>query len=165
MRRLWLIFSQAATVALACLFVVATLKPQWLTQGGQPLAAVMSQVVSLRTAAPAAPGEAGSRSAGALGSLADAASLAAPSVVSVTASRARVRTPHADVPGMGPNFEGGDSSQIGIGSAVIVSPAFEGQRMIARHKRVYDALGQRIQNDEVHALSMKTLTPAEWQNK
>jgi acid stress-induced BolA-like protein IbaG/YrbA len=50
-------------------------------------------------------------------------------------------------------------------SAVIVSPAFEGLRLIARHKRVYDALGQRIQNDEVHALSMKTLTPAEWQKK
>jgi acid stress-induced BolA-like protein IbaG/YrbA len=48
---------------------------------------------------------------------------------------------------------------------MIVSPAFEGLRLIARHKRVYDALGQRIQNDEVHALSMKTLTPAEWQKK
>jgi acid stress-induced BolA-like protein IbaG/YrbA len=50
-------------------------------------------------------------------------------------------------------------------SAVIVSPAFEGLRLIARHKRVYDALGQRIENDEVHALSMKTLTPTEWQKK
>ena len=30
MRRLWLIFSQAATVGMALLFVVATLKPQWL---------------------------------------------------------------------------------------------------------------------------------------
>ncbi len=122
MRRLWLIFSQAATVALACLFVVATLKPQWLTQGGQPLATVMSQVVSLRTAGPAASGGAGSYPAGASGSLADAASLAAPSVVSVTASKARVRNPHADVPGLGPFFDGSDSSQVGIGSAVIVSP-------------------------------------------
>ncbi|WP_291008352.1 BolA family protein [Hydrogenophaga sp.] len=47
-------------------------------------------------------------------------------------------------------------------SAVIVSSAFEGLRLIARHKRVYDTLGARIQNDEVHALSMKTHTPAEW---
>ena len=46
--------------------------------------------------------------------------------------------------------------------AVIVSPAFEGKRAIARHQLVYAALGQRIQTDEVHALSMKTLTPAEW---
>jgi acid stress-induced BolA-like protein IbaG/YrbA len=47
-------------------------------------------------------------------------------------------------------------------SAVIVSPAFEGMRSIARHQRVYATLGARIQNDEVHALSMKTYTPAEW---
>jgi acid stress-induced BolA-like protein IbaG/YrbA len=46
--------------------------------------------------------------------------------------------------------------------ATIVSPAFEGQRPIARHQRVYAALGERLQNDEVHALSMKTFTPAEW---
>ena len=47
-------------------------------------------------------------------------------------------------------------------SAVIVSCEFEGLRAIARHKRVYAALGERIQNDEVHALSMKTFTPGEW---
>jgi acid stress-induced BolA-like protein IbaG/YrbA len=46
--------------------------------------------------------------------------------------------------------------------ATIVSLAFEGKRLIARHQQVYAALGQRIQTDEVHALSMKTLTPAEW---
>jgi acid stress-induced BolA-like protein IbaG/YrbA len=50
-------------------------------------------------------------------------------------------------------------------SAVIVSSAFEGLRPIARHKRVYDTLGARIQNDEVHALSMKTHTPAEWRTR
>lgn len=47
-------------------------------------------------------------------------------------------------------------------SAVIVSAAFEGKRLIARHQQVYATLGQRIRTDEVHALSMKTLTPAEW---
>ncbi|MEE1653935.1 BolA family protein [Brachymonas sp. G13] len=46
--------------------------------------------------------------------------------------------------------------------AVIVSPVFEGKRLIARHQLVYAALGERIQTDEVHALSMKTMTPAEW---
>ena len=30
MRRLWIIFSQTATICLAVLFVVATLKPEWL---------------------------------------------------------------------------------------------------------------------------------------
>lgn len=46
--------------------------------------------------------------------------------------------------------------------ALIVSSAFEGQRLIQRHQRVYATLGRRMQTDEVHALSMKTLTPAEW---
>jgi acid stress-induced BolA-like protein IbaG/YrbA len=48
-------------------------------------------------------------------------------------------------------------------SAVIVSPAFEGKRAIARHQMVYVTLGQRMHTDEVHALSMKTYTPTEWQ--
>jgi acid stress-induced BolA-like protein IbaG/YrbA len=46
--------------------------------------------------------------------------------------------------------------------AVIVSPAFEGKRLIARHQMVYATLGQRMHTDEVHALSMKTYTPTEW---
>ncbi|MFC5431339.1 MAG: BolA family transcriptional regulator [Paraburkholderia sp.] len=47
--------------------------------------------------------------------------------------------------------------------ATIVSAAFEGKRPIQRHQLVYAALGERMRA-EVHALSMKTLTPAEWQN-
>ena len=46
--------------------------------------------------------------------------------------------------------------------ALVVSPEFEGMRAIKRHQRVYATLGPRIHNDEVHALSMKTYTPAEW---
>ena len=49
--------------------------------------------------------------------------------------------------------------------ATIVSSVFEGQRLIQRQQRVYAALGNRMQTDEVHALSMKTLTPAEWAAK
>ena len=47
-------------------------------------------------------------------------------------------------------------------SAVIVSAQFEGKRLIQRHQRVYATLGARMHTDEVHALSMKTLTPSEW---
>ena len=47
-------------------------------------------------------------------------------------------------------------------SATIVSTEFEGKRPIARHQRVYATLGVRMHTDEVHALSMKTMTPAEW---
>ena len=46
--------------------------------------------------------------------------------------------------------------------AVIVSAEFEGKRPIARHQRVYATLGDKMARDEVHALSMKTFTPAEW---
>jgi acid stress-induced BolA-like protein IbaG/YrbA len=46
--------------------------------------------------------------------------------------------------------------------ATIVSGEFEGRRLIQRHQRVYATLGQKMHTDEVHALSMKTYTPAEW---
>jgi acid stress-induced BolA-like protein IbaG/YrbA len=45
--------------------------------------------------------------------------------------------------------------------ALIVSPAFEGLNRIKRHQLVYTALGDRMRQ-EIHALSMQTLTPAEW---
>ena len=46
--------------------------------------------------------------------------------------------------------------------ATVVSSAFDGSRAIARHQRVYAAMGQRLKTDEVHALSIKAFTPAEW---
>ena len=46
--------------------------------------------------------------------------------------------------------------------ATVVTSAFEGLRPIQRHQKVYGTLGDKMANDEVHALSMKTLTPAEW---
>jgi acid stress-induced BolA-like protein IbaG/YrbA len=47
-------------------------------------------------------------------------------------------------------------------TALVVSAQFEGKRPIQRHQRVYATLGAKMHTDEVHALSMKTLTPAEW---
>ena len=47
--------------------------------------------------------------------------------------------------------------------ARIVSTAFKGLPRIRQHQLVYAALGDRMKQ-EIHALSMKTLTPAEWQN-
>lgn len=46
--------------------------------------------------------------------------------------------------------------------ATIVSAEFEGMRAVQRHKLVYATLGAKMHTDEVHALSMKTFTPAEW---
>ena len=45
--------------------------------------------------------------------------------------------------------------------STIVSAEFEGMSRIKRHQRVYLALGERMR-EQIHALSMKTLTPAEW---
>jgi acid stress-induced BolA-like protein IbaG/YrbA len=44
--------------------------------------------------------------------------------------------------------------------ATIVSPEFEGMSRVRRHQRVYAALGDRMRA-QIHALSMKTLTPTE----
>ena len=57
---------------------------------------------------------------------------------------------HVEVAGDGQHWE-----------AVIVSPAFEGLSRIKQHQLVYAALGERMR-EEVHALSMQTLTPAQW---
>ncbi len=117
MRRLWLIFSQAVTVALALLFVVATLKPEWLNRApGQ----MLPQIVSISAVPDGAP------AAAAAGSLAAAAKRAAPAVVSIAASKAPQANPHADDPwfrfffgqrGAPPGME----PQRGLGSGVIVS--------------------------------------------
>lgn len=47
-------------------------------------------------------------------------------------------------------------------NAVIVSPAFAGKSRIQQHQLVYQALGDKMKA-EIHALSMRTLTPEEWQ--
>lgn len=57
---------------------------------------------------------------------------------------------HLEVQGDGSHFD-----------AVIVSREFEGKRLIARHQLVYAALGERMKA-EIHALSMRTLTPEEY---
>jgi len=44
--------------------------------------------------------------------------------------------------------------------ALIVSSAFEGKNRVQRHQLVYKALGDRMR-EEIHALSMQTLTPEE----
>lgn len=46
--------------------------------------------------------------------------------------------------------------------ALVVSSEFEGLRRIQRHQRVYATLGDRMATDEVHALSIKAMTPEEY---
>jgi acid stress-induced BolA-like protein IbaG/YrbA len=57
---------------------------------------------------------------------------------------------HVEVLGDGQHFQ-----------AVIVSADFAGRNRVQRHQMVYAALGERMR-EEIHALSMRTLTPEEW---
>ena len=59
---------------------------------------------------------------------------------------------HVEVAGDGQHFD-----------AVIVSAAFRGKSRVQQHQLVYRALGDRMRA-EIHALSMRTLTPEEWGN-
>jgi serine protease DegQ len=124
MRKAWLLFSQTVTVAVALLFVVATLKPEWLHRGPGELAGLAPAPV----AAPAAALPAPVHSVSLIGtgtaavSYAEAAKRASPAVVSITASRT---ARPADDPAF--LFFGRrnrpEERQVGLGSGVIVSPA------------------------------------------
>jgi acid stress-induced BolA-like protein IbaG/YrbA len=59
---------------------------------------------------------------------------------------------HLEVSGDGQHFQ-----------ALVVSQAFEGKSRVQRHQLVYAALGERMRA-EIHALSMRTLTPREWRS-
>jgi len=117
MRRTWLIFSQAVTVAVAVLFVVATLKPEWL---GRSPGRMLPQIVSVATSSDTPAVAASTAAAG----YRAAAQRAAPAVVSIVASKVSPRRPQLDDPWF--RFFFGDRSpqdqpQRGLGSGVIVS--------------------------------------------
>ncbi len=59
---------------------------------------------------------------------------------------------HLEVVGDGQHFQ-----------ALIVSNLFAGRSRVQRHQLVYRALGERMR-EEIHALSMRTLTPEEWRS-
>ena len=128
MRKTWLIFSQAVTVAVAVLFVVATLKPDWLQR--QP-GSGLPNVVSISSVPPVAMAASG----GSPSSYSAAARRASPSVVSITASKAPQRDPRAEDPVFqyffGGNRQSRGEPQIGLGSGVIVSP--EGYLLTNNH--------------------------------
>jgi serine protease DegQ len=127
MRRTWLIFSQAVTVAVALLFVVGTFKPVWLQGASSAWApAVQPRPADpLRPAVVVAPGTA--TQALPMQALSAAARRAAPAVVSITASK--TSKPRGNVHGaQDPLFrfffgQRGESAepQVGLGSGVIVT--------------------------------------------
>ena len=48
--------------------------------------------------------------------------------------------------------------------ALIVSAQFQGKNIVQQHQLVYKSLGEKMKQD-IHALSMKTLTPEQWTNR
>lgn len=120
MRRLWLIFAQTVTVCVAVLFVVKTLKPEWLshlpssTGGIAEVATVVEAPVATETQRP--------------GSYADAAKKAIPAVVHIFTSQ-EVKTPrHPFINDpifrhfFGDRFGEQSQRRSGLGSGVVVSP-------------------------------------------
>ncbi len=120
MRRMWLIFAQAVTVSVALLFVVQTLKPEWLSNARPGVVAFQEAV------APLLPSVANAPDTRNVVSYADAAQKALPSVVHIYTSR-EVKAPRQPFPD-DPVFRyffgdrlGGPQRQLGLGSGVIVS--------------------------------------------
>ena len=113
MRKYWLLFSQTVTVLLAAYFVVATLKPGWLS-GRSGMTVIEA----------ASGGRPSSGPGSAPGSLSAAAKAASAAVVSITANKAGARNPQTQDPWF--RFFFGDQApsepQVGLGSGVIVSP-------------------------------------------
>jgi serine protease DegS/serine protease DegQ len=118
MRRLWLIFAQAVTAAVAVLFVIGTLKPEWLGGGAHPGA----QVVTLFEAAESNPSAAPTATRL---SYADAAARSMPAVVHIFTSKDIItpRHPLQDDPLFRRFFGDSPNRQrtSGLGSGVIVS--------------------------------------------
>ena len=121
LKRLWLIFAQAVTVVLAAIFVVATLKPQWLAQGHWRPAEIAqtARQIALPASLPASVVRAG---------FAPAARAAAPAVVSITASKSSSRATGRARDGSGFPFgfpfiprQPHGNPQLGLGSGVIIS--------------------------------------------
>jgi serine protease DegQ len=121
MRKFWLIFSQAVTVTLAVLFVVATLKPHWLANLGTIAGRNDNGAPSIVAIRESAPSVAGAAATAQL-SYSAAAKRAVASVVSITTTKT-VRNPQANDPLFRFFFGDGVRSEplTGLGSGVIVS--------------------------------------------
>jgi acid stress-induced BolA-like protein IbaG/YrbA len=63
------------------------------------------------------------------------------------------------LPGCTARVEGEDGTHF---DAVVISPDFTGKPLLQRQRLVYGTLGGRLASGEIHALSLKTYTPEEW---
>ncbi len=54
----------------------------------------------------------------------------------------------------------GDGSHF---DAVVIGEVFDGMSLVKKQQKVYATLGDKITSGEVHALTIKTFTPSEWE--
>jgi serine protease DegS/serine protease DegQ len=127
MQRLWLVFAQSVTAALAVLFVVATLKPEWLPSRSTTASNGTPTAPSISTLLPEPPPVTTRIEAAKVVSYADAAQKALPSVVHIFTTKA-VRTPQHPLMNdpvfrhfFGDRLGSQPQRQMGLGSGVIVS--------------------------------------------
>jgi serine protease DegQ len=123
LRRLWLLFAQATTVGLALLFIVSTLKPDWLRRSPLAVSTPVSGNVSIHQVGIGAAPALGR--AAALDSYGDAARLAMPAVVSIYTGKELRRPQFHDDPLFERFFgsgRGGEAEKVsGLGSGVIAT--------------------------------------------
>ncbi|MFN4148804.1 MAG: trypsin-like peptidase domain-containing protein, partial [Rhodocyclaceae bacterium] len=117
MKRFWLIFAQTVTISVAALFVVQTLKPEWLPR--RPVFGYgTSQVVAIQQATEGS-------EAHTVASYAEAARAALPAVVHIFTSQEIQQPPFIDDPlfrrFFGDRFGAEPQRQSGLGSGVVVS--------------------------------------------
>ncbi len=68
--------------------------------------------------------------------------------------KANLKTNHLEVV----DLRGGDHIL-----AIIVSPDFEGKALIEQHKFIYQILDNELKSNAIHALTLKTYTPVQWE--
>ena len=65
----------------------------------------------------------------------------------------KVKTTHLEVV----DLRGGDHIQV-----IVVSPDFENKSLVEQHKIVYDILENEMKSNAIHALTLKTYSPSQW---
>jgi serine protease DegQ len=123
LRRLWLLFAQATTMGLALLFIVSTLKPEWLKRAPLSVATPVSGNVSIQQVSTAGPPPARGEAPASYG---EAARLAMPAVVSIYTAK-EVRQPQFQDDPLFERFFGnrgrtGSTEKVsGLGSGVVAT--------------------------------------------
>jgi len=65
----------------------------------------------------------------------------------------------AGLPGAEVQVSGADGVHF---EAIVICDDFSGKSMLAQHRMIYEALGDKMQSGDIHALALRTYTPQQW---